>query len=242
MNTACELREDGFDCGADFLEGFDAFGGDFARGVFVHMTVAGCAACLHGDEATHSTVLFVELAVDFHDLAGCLGAAGEQSAADDGVGERECFDDVAAFHDAAVGDDGDAFFCRSAAGDVERGELRDSDAGDDTRGADGAGALADFDDVGSARGEKFNTGSAGDIARDDGQVGKCCTDHFHRLADSRAVSVRCADGDDIAAALNECADMREDAVAVECAVGFTRGGDARTAEQSELRIARGLKL
>jgi hypothetical protein len=47
---------------------------------------------------------------DFHDLARRLAAAGEQAAADDGVGEGERLDDVAGLGDAAVGDERTPFF------------------------------------------------------------------------------------------------------------------------------------
>src|SRR5688572_26663061 len=104
------------------------------------MAVTRGAAGLHGRVRAHAAILLIHLAVDFHDLARGFRAAGEEAAADDAVREGEGFDEVAGFGDAAIRNDADAFFAGGLRGDIERGELRDADARDGARGADGAGA------------------------------------------------------------------------------------------------------
>ncbi|SVA57559.1 uncharacterized protein METZ01_LOCUS110413, partial [marine metagenome] len=69
-----------------FLERLDALGGNLAVGILWRVAVAGGGAGFHRGQAAHAAVLFVEFAADLHHLAGCLGAAGEQPAADHAVG------------------------------------------------------------------------------------------------------------------------------------------------------------
>ena len=73
-------------------------------------------------------------------------------------------------------------FSRGLSADIEGGELRDADAGDDAGGADGAGPLADLDGVGAALGEILDALAAGDVSGDDGAV------RGMLLADQRTVS------------------------------------------------------
>jgi len=94
LDTSDELSQDAVDVGGEFLEGFDAFGGDFLGGVG-GVAVAGSGAGFHGGDAAHAAVLFVQLAADLDDLAWGFRGAGEDPAADDAVGEREGLDDIA---------------------------------------------------------------------------------------------------------------------------------------------------
>ena len=134
------------------------------------------------------------------------------------------------------------FFWAARERHIKRGHLRDAHAGHDARGADRAGALADFDRVGAAVGEELHPGPAGDVARDDRQLRKRSAQHAHRVAHALAVAVRGGDGHHIHAALDQRADVVEDAVAVQFAESVARGGDGGAADQAELGIARGLEL
>ncbi len=205
------------------------------------MTVAGGGAGFHGGGTAHAAVLFVELSIDFHDLAGGFGATGQEAAADHGVGEREGFDDVAALRDAAIGDDADAGGLGGLAADVEGGQLRDADAGDDAGGADGAGALADFDGIGAAMGEVLDGGGAGDVAGDDGKIGVSGADEADGFADALAEAVGGGDGDDIDAAFHQGADVVDDTDVVELARRVAGGGDGGAADEAELGVAAGLE-
>ncbi len=135
LDAADELGEDTVDGGGDFLEGFDAFGGDLL-GIGGGVSVACGGSGFHGGEAAHAAVLFIEFTADFHDLAGGFGATGEEAAAHDALGEGEGLDDIAGFSDAAVGEDGYAFAVGDTAGDEECGHLGDTDACDCAGGAD----------------------------------------------------------------------------------------------------------
>ena len=110
----------------------------------------------HGAERAHAAIRLVRRALVQLDFARRLLGAGEQAAdhhavraGDDRLG------DVAGEADAAVGDQrhAGAFERR---GDVrDGGDLRHADACDDARRADGAGADADLDAVGTGFDERL---------------------------------------------------------------------------------------
>jgi hypothetical protein len=62
LHAADQVAEHVVGGAGDFLEGLDALGGDLAGGVVLVVAVAGGAAGLHGGEAAHAAVLFVEFA------------------------------------------------------------------------------------------------------------------------------------------------------------------------------------
>jgi hypothetical protein len=154
----------------DFLEGFDPLGGDFLRGVFV-MAVAGGEPAAHGREAAHAAVLFVDLPLISMTSPGASVQPAKmppQITACERVRALTMSPDLVMPPSARM----ETFFLRRAGTDVERGHLRDAHAGDDARGADGAGPLADLDGIGAALREVFHAGGAGDVAGDDGQFGE----------------------------------------------------------------------
>ena len=204
------------------------------------MAVAGGRAGFHRGVRAHAAVLFVELAGDFHDLTGCLAATGEQPAEDHGVGEREGFHDVAGLGDTAVGDEADAFLGCALAGDVECGELRNADTGDDAGGADGAGTLADFDRAGAALREILDAGGAGDIAGDDGEIFELAADHFDHVAYAGGVAVGGRDGDGVNGLFRECADVGENSFAVEFTGRRAHRGNRGPGDEAEMLVAGGL--
>src|SRR5690606_31040228 len=146
---------------------------------------------------------------------------------------------VAAFGDAAVGDDPDVVLAGGARGDVKRGELRDADAGDHAGGADGAGALADLDGIGAAGREGGGARRRGHVASNDGEVGEGFADQFDDLADAFGVAVRGGDGDAVDGFVDEGADVGNDAVAVEGAVGQADGGEGGADDEAEGGVAGG---
>ena len=87
------------------------------------MPVSGGAAGLHRRQTAHTAILFVELAVDLHDLPGGLRTAGEQSATDDAMREGERLDDIPALGDAAIGKQSHALLLRHLGADIESREL-----------------------------------------------------------------------------------------------------------------------
>ena len=89
------------------------------------------------------------------------------------------------------------------AGDIEGGELRDADAGDDSGGADTSGALTNLDDLGATVGEKFDAVAAGDISGDDGEKGKLIMNQADGIAYAFTEAVGGANGDDIDAPFDE---------------------------------------
>ena len=101
--------------------------------------------------------------------------------------------------------------------------MGDADAGDDARGADGAGALADLDGVGAAVGEELGAGGAGHVAGDDGEIGEGGADEFDHVADPGGVAVGGGDCDGVDGFFDEGADVGENFFAVERAVGEANG-------------------
>ncbi len=243
-HAALDAADEVVDCvverAADFFEGFDAFGGGFAGGVVFVVAVARGAAGFHRGETAHAAVLFIEFAADLHDLAGRFAATGQDAAADDGVGEGEGFDDVAGFGDAAVGEEFDVLLFGGRASNVEGGELGDADAGDDAGGADGAGALADLDGIGTAVGEEGDAGGAGDVAGDDGEIGEGGADEFDHVADPGGVAVGGGDGDGVDGFFDEGADVGEDFFTVERAAREAHGGEGGADDEAKAGVAGGL--
>ena len=122
----------------------------------------------HRAERAHAAVGLELLAVDEDQLAGGLLAAGEQRAEHHGVGAGDQrLGDVAGVLQAAVADDRDAGRPAASGGLVDRGDLRDADAGDDAGGADRAGADADLDAVDAGVDERLRAVAGGDVAADD---------------------------------------------------------------------------
>src|SRR5690606_13525887 len=83
LQSTDEAREDVVGGAADFLQRLDALGRELARPVFLVVTVPCGAAGLHRRYRAHAAVLLIEFAVDLHDLARRLAAAGEEAAEDD---------------------------------------------------------------------------------------------------------------------------------------------------------------
>src|SRR6266446_3781842 len=99
--------------------------------------------------------------------------------------------------DAAVGDDGNAGALRGARGFHDGGDLRDTGASDDARGADGAGPHADFQAV-DAEGDEILCAFVGsDVAGDELHVGQAMANGFNGIHHARGVAMRGVDGDDI---------------------------------------------
>jgi len=100
--------------------------------------------------------------------------------------------------------------------------------------------LADLDDVGAAVGEELDAGSGGDVAGDDGERGKGGADHFNHVADAGGVTVGGGDGDGVDVFVDEVADMGDDFLAVEGAVGEADWSDGGAGDESEVGVAGGL--
>ena len=235
METSGELGEHSIGGCGYLFECLDAFGCGFAVDVLA-VPVAGRAARLHRGVAAHTAVLFIEFPVDLHDLAWSLGAACEETAADDRVREGEGFHDVAGFGDASIGEYGDSATFGGLRTNVERGELGNADARDDARGANGAGSLSNLDSIRAALGQKLNTRAARHISGDDWQRGELGTNGPHCIANSTRVSVGCRDRHGIQTAFNHGAHMSEEGILVECAIGEPRWADCRTADEAEFGI------
>src|SRR5207237_1007444 len=94
LNAADQLGEDAIHGAGHFLQGFDAFGGDFARRIG-GVAIAGSGAGFHGRQTAHATVLFVNFATDLHYLTRSFRAAGQYATANDGLSQSEGFDYIA---------------------------------------------------------------------------------------------------------------------------------------------------
>ena len=106
--------------------------------------------------------------------------------------------------------------------------------GHDARRANRAGPLADLDGIGAAIRQELHGGGARHVAGDDGQLGKGIPQHPHRVAHASAVAVRSRDRHHVQAALNQPADVAEDALAVQFAERVARRRHRRAAEQPEI--------
>lgn len=237
LDATGEGTEDLVHRAGDFLERFDAFGGDLAELAAGGMAVAGGGTLPHGFVRTHAAVFLISLTVDLHQLARGFAAAGEQAAEDDRVGERERLDDVAALRDAAVGEDTHALLGGGAGGDVKRGELRDADTGDDAGRADRAGALANLDGIRARGGEELDAFAAGDIASDERDALMGLAQHAERVADALGVAVGGGNREGVRAFVDKGADVRKEAGAVDFAFGRAGDRDGDADAETEVGIA-----
>ena len=209
---------------------FNALGHELL-GPLLEVAVAG--ARRHRRERTHAAVHLEAAALIEFDLTRALLRACEHGADHDGAAAcRKGLDDVARILDAAVRDDALAELVGFLRAVHDGGELRHADARDDTRGADGAGADAHFDDVCARFDEGARCACRCDVARNDGHVGEGALDLGDLFDDALAVAVRRIDGDDIHLLFDEggdalhriggSADRRADektAVLISCRVG-----------------------
>lgn len=244
LEATCELLEDLLDAARDFFEGFDAFSSNLLGlgGRCLIVPVTRCCACLHGAEAAHAAVLFVEFAVDFHDLARSLTATSEKIAKDDGVGERHGFYDVATFGDAAVGNN---FYAELGSGSgchINGGELGDAHASHDAGSADTARALANLDGICARLGEKLHALGGSHITRNEGEVWKLIAKEANGVAHARTMAVGGGYGEGVHPFADEVVDVGKKAVSIYGARGSAGGGDCGAANEAELGIARRLKI
>ena len=125
----------------------DAFG-DQLLAAFLEVTVG--AAVLHGVDGAHAAVDLVGTALVEDGFARAFFGTGEQGADHHGVGaHHEGLDDVTGELDAAVSDAAAVHLAGSAAAVHDGGHLRHAHTGHDAGGADGAGANAHLDGVGT---------------------------------------------------------------------------------------------
>ena len=89
---------------ADFLQGFNAFRGDFFGTVILVVTVACGTPGLHGGERSHTPIGLINLAAYFHDFARCFPATSQQPAEDNGITNGEGFNYIALLGDTTVSD------------------------------------------------------------------------------------------------------------------------------------------
>ena len=107
---------------------------------------------------------------------------------------------------------------------ADGGDLRHAGAGDHARGADGAGADADFDGVGAGVDEGLGAFVGGDVAGEEIDVGEALLDFADGVEDARGVAVGGVDGEDVDA----LADQLGGALEV-VAGGADGGADAQAA-------------
>ena len=177
---------------------FDAFGHGLATlfGVLHRRVPVG--AGIHRADRTHAAVGLESAALVKNGFAGCFFRASEE-AADHHAGRAggDGFGDVAGIFDAAIGDDGNSGALGGARGFHDSGELRHACAGDDARGANRAGADADFESVDAERDEVFRGFVGGDVSGDELRFGKALANGFDGVHDARGVAMGGVDGEDV---------------------------------------------
>ncbi len=134
--------------------------------------------------------------------------------------------------EAAVADDRDAGRLGGERGLVDRGHLRDADAGDDAGGADGAGSDADLDAVAAGVDQRLGAVAGGDVAADDvdGGVRLDLGDH---VADQAGVTVGGVDDDEVGARLDQ---------GLGALVRVTGDADGRTDEEPAVLVLGGVRV
>src|SRR6266478_5736544 len=213
---------------------FDAFRDRLAALDFIFLGVAVGGAFFHGGGRAHAAVGLERAALVENRFAGSFFGAGEEAADHDAGGAgSDGLGNVAGKFDAAVGDDGNAGALRGARGFHAGGDLRDTGASDDARGADGAGPHADFQAV-DAEGDEILCAFVGsDVAGDELHVGQAMANGFNRIHHARGMAVRGVDGDDIGFVLGHLDGAFEE---------ITGGADGRADAQAPLLIFCGARI
>src|SRR5690606_2112973 len=86
-------------------------------------------------------------------------------------------------------DDADAFFGGRFSCHIESSELGNAYACNNTGGADGSRALADFDGICTTIGEELNTFAAGDIPCNEREFGKLAAQQAHGITHACGMTV-----------------------------------------------------
>src|SRR5947208_1085281 len=81
--------------------------------------------------------------------------------------------------------------------------------------ANGAWSLPNFDDIGTATGEILDSPRAGHISGNDGQLWKSIAQHPNGVTHALAMAVGSRDGDNVESALDQGADVGQNAVAIQ---------------------------
>src|SRR5208282_3567902 len=137
-----------------------------AFGAFLGIAIGG--ARFHGAGRTHAAVGLEGAALIENGFTGRFLGAGEEAADHDaGTAGSDGLGDVAGILDAAIGDDGNARALRRSGGFHHGSELRNAGAGDHARGADGAGADADFQAVNAERDKLLGAFVGGHVSGDE---------------------------------------------------------------------------
>jgi hypothetical protein len=163
--TADQLGDDAGDGALERELHLLALGDVLVEGVAAALDLEAGGGRTEGGHAPEDLVL-AALAAD--DLAGALGAAGEQAADHDRArpgGDR--LGHVAGVADAAVGDQGDAGGLGDLGAVEDGGELGHTDPGDQAGGAGEAGPDPDLDGVGPGLGQVAEAVGGGDVAGHD---------------------------------------------------------------------------
>ena len=168
---------------------FDAFRHQLVGGGGV-LEVAVLRPLLHGSQRTHAAVALVRTALVQLGLARRFLGTGQQAANHDGRGTGgQRLADVARVADATVGDQRDAVLQRFGH-QVDGGDLRHADAGDDARGADRARADADLHCVRAAVQQRQCGFAGADVATDDLHVREVLLDPADAVQHALRVAVR----------------------------------------------------
>src|SRR5258705_143720 len=177
---------------------FDTFGDGFAALGRVLDDGVAVRARVHGASGAHAAIGLEGASLIENRFAGGFFGAGEKAADHDaGSAGGQSLGYVPRIFDAAVGNDRNVGAFRGSGGFHNGGDLRDAGAGDDARGADGAGTDADFQAIDSEGDEIFCGFVGSDVAGDDLHFGEAAADGFDGFHDALGVAVRGVDGEDV---------------------------------------------
>ena len=208
----------------------DAFRYQLFQVVFRVLEVAILGPLLHGLNRTHAAVCLEATSFVDDGFSGALFRACQHRSNHDGMStSREGFDDVSRVANAAVCDDGHSRAFQGRTDLHDGSQLRHSNAGDDTRGANRARSDADFDGVRAGLDQGQGRLSRGDVAGHNVDAAKGLLHVANRVDDATAVAVGGVDNDRVHSGIHKS----RDALVRVC--GNAHGG--RNAEAAVLVLA-----
>ena len=213
--AASELRHDGLHVARVGNHTLDALRNEILVGLVV-LEVAGARtlAVLEGGHGAHAAIDHVLAAVGVDLLTRRLLRAGENRAEHNGIGACcESLRNIAGKLDAAVGDDRDAAAAKRFGRVIDGCKLRNANAANNARGADGARTNAHLDSVRAALGKCKGRLARGNVAGDDVNLREVLDDVLRHVHDALGVAMGGIDHHNVHAGLGELLDALNIALA-----------------------------
>ena len=213
--TTAELRHDRTDMTRVWHHSLDALRNEIVLGlVILEVAGAGSLAVLERGHGTHSAIDDILTTVGVDLLAWTLFRTGKHGAEHHAVGTGgKSLRHVAGKLDATICDNRHAGTAKSLGSRIDRRKLRNANAADNARCADGARANADLDRMGTRLGESDSRLACCNVTCNDVNLREMLDDVLRHVDDALGVAMGRVDNNNVNTGLCELLHAREIALA-----------------------------